>query len=82
MKTQQVTIKNAQDIGGRLRGEKGEEVKIKLIFLNLIANLKIDLEKVCEIFAIATSTGYLWIGQWNQEGYEGIKGKENKGQGE
>jgi transposase len=79
MKTQQITIKNAQDIVVRLRGEKDEEVKIKLIFLNLIANLKVDLGKACEIFAIATSTGYLWIGQWNQEGYEGIKGKENKG---
>jgi hypothetical protein len=38
-----------------LRVEKDVEVKIKLVFLNLIANLEVDLEKACEIFAIATS---------------------------
>lgn len=59
--------------------EKDEEVKIKLIFLNLLANLEVDLEKAGKIFGIATSTGYSWIRQWNENGYEGIKGKENKG---
>jgi hypothetical protein len=36
MKGQYVTIENAGEIGVRLRDEKDEEVKIKLIFLNLI----------------------------------------------
>ena len=75
MKGQRVTIKNAGEIGVRLRDERDKEVKIKLIFLNLIANLKLDLEKACEIFGIAIPTGYLWIRLWNQEGYKGIKGK-------
>jgi len=79
MKGQRVTIKNAGKIGAKLRDERDKEVKIKLIFLNLIANLKVDLEKACEIFGIATPTGYLWIRLWNQEGYEGIKGKGGKG---
>jgi len=63
----------------RLKEEKDKEAKIKLIFLNFLSNFKADLEKACEIFSIATSTGYSWIRQWNEEGYEGIKDKGNKG---
>jgi len=77
MKEPNITIKNAQDIGVRLREEKDEEVRIKLIFLNFLSNFKVELGKSCEIFAIATSKGYLWIRRWNEERYEGIKGKEN-----
>ena len=79
MKGQHITIENTGEIGIKLKAEKDEESKIKLIFLNLIANLKVDLEKACEIFAIAIPTGYLWIRQWNREGYEGIKSKGDEG---
>lgn len=75
MKGKHLTIKNTEEIGVRLRSEKEESIKIKLIFLNLVASFKVDLEKVCEIFAIAIPTGYSWIRQWNQAGYEGIKSK-------
>ncbi len=79
MKGKNLNIKNTEEIKVRLGEEKDEEVKIKLIFLNLLANLEVDLEKAGKIFGIATSTGYSWIRQWNENGYEGIKGKENKG---
>jgi len=79
MKGKSLNIKNEEEIRFRLREEKDEEVKIKLIFVNFLLNFKVDLEKACETFAIATSTGYFWIRQWNEGGYEGIKGKENKG---
>jgi hypothetical protein len=59
MKGKRLTIRNPEEIEVRLRDEKDENVRIKLIFLNLVSNLKVDLEKACEIFAIATSTGYL-----------------------
>jgi transposase len=75
MKGKHLTIKNTEEIGVRLRGEKEETVRIKLIFLNFTANFKVDLEEACEIFAIAIPTGYSWIRQWNQVGYEGIKSK-------
>ena len=78
MKGQRLTIKNADEVKARLKTEKEEKVKVKLIFLNLIADLKIDLEKACQIFGIAISTGYSWIKLWNSEGYEGIKGKDEK----
>jgi transposase len=42
---------------------------------NFAANFKGDIEKACEIFAVAIPTGYSWIRQWNQAGYEGIKSK-------
>ena len=78
MKGKNLTIKNTEEIRVRLEEEKEGEVKIKLIFFNLIANLEVDLEKACQIFSIAIPTGYLWIRQWNEKGYEGIGGKEVK----
>ncbi len=78
MKGQRLTIRNAGEIGTRLKAEKKEDVKIKLIFLNLMSNLEVRLEKACQLCGIATSTGYLWIRQWNREGYEGIRGKSGK----
>ena len=59
MKGKRLTIRNPEEIKVRPRDEKDENVRIKLIFLNLVSNLKVDLEKACEIFVIATSTGYL-----------------------
>ena len=75
MKGKHLTIKDTEGIGVRLRSEKEETIRIKLIFLNFAANFEVDLEKACEIFAIAIPTGYSWIRQWNQAGYEGIKSK-------
>lgn len=28
---------------------------------------------LCQVFGIATSTGYWWIRTWNRQGYEGIR---------
>jgi len=79
MKGERLGIKNPEEVGVRLRSEKDKEVRIKLIFLNFMTNFRVDLEKACQIFSIATPTGYVWIKQWNQEGYEGIKGERNRG---
>ena len=79
MKGQKLTIKNAKEIETRLKTEKKGDVRVKLIFLNLMANTGMDLEKACKICGIAIPTGYLWIRQWNRHGYEGIKGREGKG---
>ena len=70
-----IIIENAEEVRTRLRSEKEETIRIKLIFLNFAANFKVDLEKACEIFDIAIATGYSWIRQWNQAGYEGIESK-------
>ena len=67
MKGERLTIRDAGEIEVRLRSENEEEVKIRLIFLNMVANLEIDLEVACRIFGIATPTGYLWIGEWNKD---------------
>jgi len=78
MKRQRLTVKNAKEIETRLKTEKKGDVRVKLIFLNLMANTEVDLEKACELCGIAIPTGYLWIRQWNLYGYEGIKGKEGE----
>ncbi len=59
MKGQRLTIRNAREIGTRLKVEKKEDVKIKLIFLNLMSSLEMGLEEACQLCGIATSTGYL-----------------------
>ena len=58
MKGKHLTIKDTEEIGVRLGSEKEETIRMKLIFLNLAANFKVDVKKACEIFAIATPTGY------------------------
>ncbi|MCX8207005.1 MAG: IS630 family transposase [Methanothrix sp.] len=79
MKGVRLEIQNAEEIPVRLRDEKDDRVKARLVFLNAIANYHIDFESACAMCGIVTSTGYLWIRKWNKEGYEGIKDKENAG---
>ncbi len=78
MKGERIKVKNIGEIQEKLKREKKEDVVIKLIFLNLIGG-GIDLEEACRFCGIAESTGYLWIREWNQEGYKGIKGKGRGG---
>lgn len=58
-KGKRLLIKNVEEIRVRLKEEKDSSTKIKLLFLNLMVNLNMSLEKACEIFTIATPTGYL-----------------------
>ncbi len=78
MRGKRLTIKNTKELRTRLKVERDGNVKTKLVFLNLMADLRVGLEKVCEPCGIATPTGYSWIRKWNQEGYEGIKSKKGK----
>ena len=79
MKGDRTELAKRKEIRARLRHEKDEKVKLKLVFLNSIANFSMDLESACSMCEIAVSTGYLWIRNWNEEGYEGIKDKLNPG---
>ena len=79
MKGDRIEIARRKEIRARLRHEKDERARMKLVFLNAIANFSLDLETACSLCGIATSTGYLWIRNWNEEGYEGIKNKPNPG---
>jgi transposase len=79
MKGDRIEIAKRKEIRARLRHEKDDRARMKLVFLNAIANFSMDLETACSICGIATSTGYLWIRNWNEEGYEGIRIKPNPG---
>ena len=61
MKGDRIKLSERKEIRLRLRHEKNEKVKLKLIFLNAIANISMDLESACSMCEIAVSTGYLWI---------------------
>lgn len=79
MKGDKIEIAKRKEIRARLHYEKDDRVRLKLIFLNAIANFSVDLEMACSMCGIAVSTGYLWIRIWNEKGYEGIKDKPNSG---
>ncbi|WP_369425576.1 hypothetical protein, partial [Methanothrix sp.] len=64
MKGVRLEIQNAGEIPVRLRDEKDDRVKVRLVFLNAIANYHIDFESACAMCGIVTSTGYLWIRKW------------------
>jgi hypothetical protein len=61
MKGNRIELSKRKEIKARLRHEKDEKVKLKLIFLNAIANFSMDLESACSMCDIAVSTGYLWL---------------------
>jgi transposase len=79
MKGERIEIAKRKEIRARLRHEKDDRARMKLVFLNAIANFSMDLETACSICGIATSTGYLWVRNWNEDGYEGIKNRPNPG---
>jgi transposase len=79
MKGDRIEIAKRKEIRARLRHEKDDRTRMKLVFLNAIANFSMDLETACSICGIATSTGYLWVRNWNEDGYEGIKNRPNPG---
>ena len=74
MKGERIKVKNIEQVKEKLKKEKKENILVKLIFLNLLVE-GIDFERACRLCEIAQSTGYLWIREWNEEGYKGIKGK-------
>ena len=80
MKGERIKVKNIEEVKEKLKREKKEDVVIKLIFLNLVGG-GIGFEEGCRFCGIAESTGYLWIREWNQGGYEGIRGKGGRGGG-
>ena len=79
MKGERIKLVKPKEIRSRLRHEKDDGIRLKLVFLNAVANFSIDLESACSMSGIAVSTGYLWIRNWNEEGYDGIKDKPNSG---
>ena len=79
MKGERIKLVKPKEIRSRLRHEKDDGIRLKLVFLNAVANFSMDLESACSMCGIAVSTGYLWIRNWNEEGYDGIKDKPNSG---
>jgi transposase len=78
MKGDIVRIKDNEELVKRLRVEKDENIKLRLIFLNAIANHGIGYEQASRICGLSTSTGYVWIRKWNADGYEGLRDKETR----
>lgn len=70
MKGNQLVILRQSELRERLGREADVKIRLKLAFLQCLAQLTMDLDKLCEAFGIATSTGYWWIRNWNKQGYE------------
>ena len=79
MKRRRIEIKNEEEIRKRLKSEKDDKIKVKLIFLNILSsNKEMKIKEACDLCGIAIPTGYIWVRKWNEEGYEGLKDKEGK----
>lgn len=72
MKGNQLVIERQSELQGHLSREADIKIRLKLAFLQCFAQITMDLDKLCEAFGIATSTGYWWIRIWNKQGYEGL----------
>ena len=73
MKGDRLVIDRLPEIAAHLGSETDEKIRLKLAFLQCFACFQPDLEALCHAFGIATPTGYWWIRNWNQRGYEGIQ---------
>jgi len=72
-------VQNPQEVASYLRKEKDPEVKVKLIFLNLLISHKMDIKRASEAVGIGLATGYKWLQRWNDEGYKGLLRRADKG---
>lgn len=61
MKGDRLVINEQPELQGHLNQETDAKIRLKLAFLQCFAQLKADLELLCQSFGIATSTGYWWI---------------------
>ena len=79
MKRARIIVNNPDELKNRFELEKNPSVKIKLLFLNFVAQSAFDFEKMCKLCGVAISTGYQLVRDWNETGYESVKEKDNKG---
>lgn len=54
-----------------IREEKNKHVFQRLLFIHQLY-LEDGVEKACKRMCISKQTGYNWLNQWNEQGYEGI----------
>lgn len=72
-------VKNPQQVSNLLRREKDPEVKLKLVFLHLLESCNMDVRQASEVVGIGLATGYKWLQRWNEEGYQGLLRRPNRG---
>ncbi len=79
MKGDTIKVERPEEVVKELKKETNDKVRIRLIFLNALANCGISYDEACAICGIHTSTGYVWVRKWNEEGRNAFAEKENKG---
>ncbi len=79
MKGTRIRVKYPDDLKNMILQETIPDVKMKLVFLNIVAHSSSDFEKTCELYGIAVSTGYQWVREWNEKRYESVMMNKNKG---
>ncbi len=72
MKGDIIQIERPDEIKRDLIKEIEDKVRVRMIFLNALANYGISYEDACAICGIHTSTGYVWVRKWNEYGRNGF----------
>lgn len=73
MKGDRLVIDRLPELQAHLGCETDEKLRLKLAFLQCFVCFHPDLDALCQAFGVATPTGYWWIRNWNQRGYEGLQ---------
>jgi len=73
-----ILSKERKEIKKRLKKERDQKVKLKLVLLNMVA-LGMSVKDAASFMGIKLRTAYLWINKWIKEGYEGMPAKKRSG---
>lgn len=72
MRVRNITIENPDLLACCIKKECDPAIKYRLAFLQSVKEDPDHLEDSCQIFSVSVPTAYVWIREWNKNGYEGI----------
>ncbi len=72
-RSRRIDIPNPTGLRGYLEQENDPTVRLRLILLNLIAELprSLSLAQICAMVDVPEPTAYVWVRAWRERGYQG-----------
>src|SRR3989338_6482767 len=63
---------SSEELKHLIKKEKNKHIHERLLFINQLY-LNASVPEACERMCITEQTGYNWLEEWNENGYEGLK---------